>query len=86
LCPKKGFTAFKKSSVTVTFTAMIHKSSSVQKSIFDESLLNLTGTLGKVGGWYYQLESGALKTTDMLREVLGIRSVAQKTDAKPFKF
>ena len=71
LCPKKGFTAFKKSSVTVTFTAMIHKSSSVQKSIFDESLLNLTGTLGKVGGWYYQLESGALKTTDMLREVLG---------------
>jgi len=71
LCPKKGFTAFKKSSVNVTFTAMIHKSSSVQKSIFDESLLNLTGTLGKVGGWYYQLESGALKTTDMLREVLG---------------
>jgi PAS domain-containing protein len=71
LCPKKGFTAFKKSTVNVTFTAMIHKSSSVQKSIFDESLLNLTGTLGKVGGWYYQLENGALKTTDMLREVLG---------------
>lgn len=71
LSPKKGFTAFKKSSVNVTFTAMIHKSSSMQKSIFDESLLNLTGTLGKVGGWYYQLESGALKTTDMLREVLG---------------
>ena len=71
LCPKKGFTAFKKSSVNITFTAMIHKSSSVQKSIFDESLLNLTGTLGKVGGWYYQLESGALKTTEMLREVLG---------------
>lgn len=71
LCPKKRFAAFNKLSVNVSFTAMIHKSSSVQKSIFDESLLNLTGTLGKVGGWYYQLESGALKTTDMLREVLG---------------
>lgn len=71
MSPKKGFTAFKKPSVEATFTAMIHKSSSVQKSIFDESLLNLTGTLAKVGGWYYHLESGALKITDKLREVLG---------------
>ncbi|MCE2744402.1 MAG: PAS domain-containing protein [Burkholderiales bacterium] len=71
LCPKKGFTAFKKPSVVANFTAMINKSSSVQKSIFDESLLNLTGTLAKVGGWYYHLESGSLKTTEMLREVLG---------------
>lgn len=70
LCPKKGFTAFKKPSVIVRFTAMINKSSSVQKSIFDESLLNLTGTLAKVGGWYYHLESGSLKTTETLREVL----------------
>jgi len=31
--------------VIANFTAMINKSSSVQKSIFDESLLNLTGTL-----------------------------------------
>lgn len=71
LCPKKGFTAFKKPSVIANFTAMINKSSSVQKSIFDESLLNLTGTLAKVGGWYYHLESGSLKTTEILREVLG---------------
>lgn len=70
LCPKKGFTAFKKPSVIARFTAMINKSSSVQKSIFDESLLNLTGTLAKVGGWYYHLESGSLKTTETLREVL----------------
>lgn len=72
LTPKKRFTAFNKPSVDAIFTALINKSSSAQKSIFDESLLNLTGTLGKVGGWYYHLESGSLKTTDMLREVLGV--------------
>jgi len=71
LNPKKGFTAFKKPYIEASFTAMINKSSSVQKSIFDESLLNLTGTLAKVGGWYYHLESGSLKTTEILREVLG---------------
>lgn len=70
LCPKKGFTAFRKPSVIARFTAMINKSSSLQKSIFDESLLNLTGALAKVGGWYYHLESGSLKTTETLREVL----------------
>ena len=51
LTPKKRFTAFNKPSVDAIFTALINKSSSAQKSIFDESLLNLTGTLGKVGGW-----------------------------------
>lgn len=71
LCPKKGFTAFKKPHFEANFTAMINKASSMQKSIFDETLLNLTGTLAKVGGWYYHLESGSLKTTEMLREVLG---------------
>lgn len=71
LSPKKGFTAFKKPHFEASFTAMINKSSSMQKSIFDETLLNLTGTLAKVGGWYYHLESGSLKTTEILREVLG---------------
>ncbi|MCR2747368.1 GAF domain-containing protein [Limnobacter parvus] len=70
LFPKKGFTAFKKPHFEAKFTAVINKASSMQKSVFDETLLNLTGTLAKVGGWYYHLDSGMLKTTEMLREVL----------------
>ena len=35
LCPKKGFTAFKKPSVIVCFTAMINKSSTTWRQLPD---------------------------------------------------
>ncbi|WP_370264347.1 PAS domain-containing protein [Limnobacter sp.] len=67
---KGGFHAFKRPQLIIQFVAMINRQSTVQKSIFHETLLGLTGQLAKVGGWYYHLESGSLKVTDTLRDVL----------------
>ncbi|HEX4843843.1 MAG TPA: PAS domain-containing protein [Limnobacter sp.] len=68
---KRGFHAFKRPQVVASFVTMVNKHSTLQKSIFHETLLNLTGNLAKVGGWYYHLESGTLKVTDTLRDVMG---------------
>ncbi len=76
LAPKKGFGAFKKPSVCCSFAAMVHKSTTSHQTQFEAQLLNLTGNLSKAGGWYYHLETGALRTTEMLREVLGINREA----------
>jgi PAS domain-containing protein len=76
LSPKKGFGAFKKPSVCCNFTAFVHKSTTANQTKFETQLLTLTGNVSKTGGWYYHLDTGALKTTDMLREVLGINREA----------
>lgn len=76
LSPKKGFGAFKKPTVCCSFSAMVHKSSASHQTQFETQLLNLTGSLSKAGGWYYHLDTGALRTTDMLRDVLGIQREA----------
>lgn len=76
LSPKRGFGAFKKPTVCCSFSAMVPKSTSTHQSRFEAQLLNMTGSLSKAGGWYYHLETGALRTTDMLREVLGINREA----------